>query len=58
MKTLIITIVGVLFIWWNLNEVFTEPPSIYHLLFALGSGAGLGVYLFNRAFDAVTSPDR
>jgi hypothetical protein len=46
MKCIVISIVGVLFIRWNLSVIVESPPAAFNLLLAVGAGCASGVYFF------------
>jgi hypothetical protein len=56
MKSIIVSVVALLFIRWNVGMIEANPPAIENLLLALVSGVAAGLYLFNSFFNFLTEP--
>lgn len=56
MKSILVAVVALWFIWWNIGMIEANPPAIENLLLALASGVAAGLYLFNAFFNFLTEP--
>jgi hypothetical protein len=55
---IIITIVGVLFIRWNIRALEVNEQAYQHLLLACASGFALAMYLIRYLINLLTEPQR
>jgi hypothetical protein len=56
MKSILVAVVALLFIWWNIGMIEANPPAIENLLLVLVSGVAVGLYLFNSFYNFLTEP--
>jgi hypothetical protein len=56
MSCVITLLIGVAFIYWNINALEVNPQAYSHLLLACASGFALTVYLIRYLINLLTEP--